>query len=232
MASSRELNNLFSNAMKGQWDEVLRIYKKSQEAQKAKITILEDTVLHIAVSSGQTETAIELISISENSILEVENARGNTTLHIAAALGNLVVCTSMIEKNPNLTAIRNHYGETPVFLAALNGKKDTFLYLYSKDKEESLVRRNNGDTILHAAISGLAMCIINSHPDLADAINENVSLMHFAVVLASISSIESYTIALSWMSLRRKHLILKHILQRKQEEEQNLLIILKTTRLA
>ncbi|XP_030507434.2 uncharacterized protein LOC115722375 [Cannabis sativa] len=177
MPSRKEVNDLFSYAMKGQWEEVLIIYKKSQEAQKAKITILEDTVLHIAISVGQTETAVELVRVSKNSILEVENARGNTALHIAAALGNLVVCTNMIKKNPNLIAIRNHNGETPVFLAALNGKKDTFLYLYSKDKEESLVRRNNGDTILHAAISGeyfsLAMCIMNSHPNLADAINEN-----------------------------------------------------------
>uniref|UniRef100_A0A803Q241 PGG domain-containing protein n=1 Tax=Cannabis sativa TaxID=3483 RepID=A0A803Q241_CANSA len=177
MPSRKEVNDLFSYAMKGQWEEVLIIYKKSQEAQKAKITILEDTVLHIAISVGQTETAVELVRVSKNSILEVENARGNTALHIAAALGNLVVCTNMIKKNPNLIAIRNHNGETPVFLAALNGKKDTFLYLYSKDKEESLVRRNNGDTILHAAISGeyfsLAMCIMNSHHDLADAINEN-----------------------------------------------------------
>ncbi|XP_062104497.1 uncharacterized protein LOC133815703 [Humulus lupulus] len=173
--------------MKGQWEEVLRIYEKSQEAQKAKITILEDTALHIAVSVGQTDTALELVGVSKDGILEVENARGNTALHIAAALGNLIVCTHMVMKNPKLVAIRNHNGETPIFLAALHGKKDTFLYLYSKDKEESLVRRNNGDTILHAAITGeyfsLAVGIMKSHPDLADAINENgLSPLH---ILAS-----------------------------------------------
>ena len=50
--------------------------------------------------------------------------------------------------------IRNNDGETPLFLAALNGKKETFGFLNAQFTEAHHVRRNNGDTILHAAIAG------------------------------------------------------------------------------
>ncbi|PON92521.1 Transmembrane protein [Trema orientale] len=187
MSLQGEIDNLFVYAMKGQWDEVLRIYKKSPEAQKTKITKSEDTALHVAVSVGQTDTAVELVAVSQEGILEMKNARGNSALHIAAALGNLLVCKSMVSRNLNLITIRNDKGETPLFLAALHGKRDAFIYLHSLSKDEYLVRRNDGDTVLHAAITGeyfkLALNIIHCHPSLADAINENgLSPLH---ILAS-----------------------------------------------
>jgi len=40
-------------------------------------------------------------------------------------------------------------------LAALNGNKETFCFLSGERTEaQHYVRRNNGDTILHAAIAG------------------------------------------------------------------------------
>ncbi|EXC16955.1 Ankyrin repeat-containing protein [Morus notabilis] len=187
MALHVEIDDLFAYAMKGQWDEVVKIYKRSPVVRKAKITKSEDTTLHTAVSVGQTDTALELVEICEEDILELENAKGNTALHIAAALGNLRVCKSMISKNQNLIALRNLNGETPLFLAALHGKIEAFLYLHTLSNEDYLVRRNDGDTILHAAISGeyfrLAMSIMREHPNLADSINENgLSPLH---ILAS-----------------------------------------------
>ncbi|GMN63898.1 hypothetical protein TIFTF001_032975 [Ficus carica] len=173
----KTIDKLFANAMKGQWDEVLKIYNESPEVQKAKITKSEDTTLHTAVSVGQTEIALELVEKSQKDTLELANAKGNTALHIAAALGDLRVCESMISKNRCLITFRNLKGETPLFLAALHGKREAFLYLYSLGKEDYLVRRYDGDTVLHAAISGeyfrLAMSIMHCHPNLADAVNED-----------------------------------------------------------
>ncbi|PON92523.1 Transmembrane protein [Trema orientale] len=187
MSLQGKFDDLFAYAMKGQWDEVLQIYEKYPGAQKAKITKSEDTALHIAVSVGETDVAVELVGISHDGILEIENAKGNTALHIAAALGDLTVCTCLVSKNPYLIHMRNIYGETPLFLAALHGKRETFLYLHPLSKEEDLVRRNDGDNILHAAIAGdyfsLAMSIIHCYPGLADAVNENgLSPLH---ILAS-----------------------------------------------
>ncbi|GMN70288.1 hypothetical protein TIFTF001_039332 [Ficus carica] len=154
MSLQVKIDNLFANAMKGQWDEVLKIYNKSPEVQKAKIAKSEDTTLHTAVSVGQTEIALELVEKSQEDTLELANAKGNTALHIAAALGDLRVCESMISKNRGLITFRNLKGETPLFLAALHEKREAFLYLYSLRKEDYLVRRYDGDTVLHAAISG------------------------------------------------------------------------------
>lgn len=52
---------------------------------------------------------------------------------------------------------RNVDGETPIFVAALSGSKKAFSTLSSmltNAEDIALVRRNDGDTILHCAISG------------------------------------------------------------------------------
>ena len=41
-----------------------------------------------------------------------------------------------------------------MFLAALHGKKTTFLLLHFLDEDEKHMRRDNGDTILHVTIAG------------------------------------------------------------------------------
>lgn len=154
MNVEREVDNLFAHAMKGKWNEVSKIYETSREARRAKLTKSEDTALHIAVSVGQTEVALKLVGMCEDDIMLIANASGNTALHLAAALGDLLACKAMVSKNPDLLASRNQKGETPLFLAARHGKREAFLYLHSLGKEDLQVRRNNGDTILHAAISG------------------------------------------------------------------------------
>ncbi|KAL5542577.1 hypothetical protein UlMin_010287 [Ulmus minor] len=187
MAMQTEMDDLFTKAMKGQWNEVVEMYREIR-AQTAKITKSDDTALHIAVSVGETETAVELVNIADKDSLKITNVRGNTALHVAAALGNLEVCESMVEKNSYLMAIRNNDGEIPLFLAALNGKKETFSFLNAQcTGAHHYVRRNNGDTILHVAIAGeyfsLAMNIIEVRPKLVDSMNENgLSPLH---ILAS-----------------------------------------------
>ncbi|ESR34153.1 hypothetical protein CICLE_v10004568mg [Citrus x clementina] len=121
-------------------------------------------------------------------VLKLQNRKGNTALHLAAALGNEVMCHCMASKDPKLVAVRNHEGETPLFLAALEGQKDAFLCLHLLDTESkgdknkndsraATFRKNNGDTILHAAIFGehfsLAFQIICYYPDLVYSVNEN-----------------------------------------------------------
>lgn len=154
--SQEEIDNLFENAMKGHWKEVVKAYEKGREFQKARITSLEDTALHIAVSDGETEVALALLKniVGDESVLTVVNKRGNTALHLAAAMGNEVVCQEMAKRNPNLITVRNLKGETPLFLAALHGKQKVFLCFHSLCKEKNhSFRKSNGDTILHAAIS-------------------------------------------------------------------------------
>ncbi|CAK7346529.1 unnamed protein product [Dovyalis caffra] len=74
---------------------------------------------------------------------------------------------------------RNNDNETPLFLAALLGKKDAFLFLHCcllDDQGSSYYRRKNGDTVLHVAIYGeyfdLAFQIIHLYPELVNSVNE------------------------------------------------------------
>lgn len=154
--SQEEIDKLFDNTMKGHWEKVVEAYKKGQEFREAKITSLEDTALHLAVSDGKTEVALELMGsiVDEEDVLSIANKRGDTALHLAAAMGDVEVCQNMAERDPNLITVRNRRGETPLYSAALHGKQKAFLCLHSfcKEKHRSF-RKNNGDTILHAAIS-------------------------------------------------------------------------------
>ncbi|KAJ0112774.1 hypothetical protein Patl1_03305 [Pistacia atlantica] len=118
--------------------------------------------------------------------LAVEDDRGNTPLHIAASMGSAKICECIAWANKDssleLIGARNNDGETPFFLAALHGHKDAFLRLHSiiisnpNSSGYEYCRKNDGDTILHSAISGdyfdLAFQIIHLYKPLANSVNE------------------------------------------------------------
>ncbi|KAH0978357.1 hypothetical protein GBA52_028076 [Prunus armeniaca] len=183
---------LFQIAMKSQWEEVVRTYRLNPKAHKAKITRTGDTALHIAVSDRQEDHVEELVKlITHDKPLERQNERGNTPLHFAASMGNVRMCACIAERHPLLVGAPNDDNETPLFLAALHGKKDAFLCLHNiyinsledKQKRYNYCRRKDGDTILHCAISGdyfdLAFQIIDLYEDLANYVNgQGVSPLH------------------------------------------------------
>ncbi|XP_028789093.1 serine/threonine-protein phosphatase 6 regulatory ankyrin repeat subunit A-like [Neltuma alba] len=95
-------------------------------------------------------------------VLGAENDRKNTPLHLAAIRGDVKMCRKMGDGDPSLIARRNIDGETPLFLAALHGNKEAFLWLYylyvgihdvSSTDIDQCIRNNNDDTILHCAIA-------------------------------------------------------------------------------
>ncbi|CAL5427609.1 unnamed protein product [Camellia sinensis] len=191
-------SQLFRHAMKGEWKEVVEIYKKNAEVHVAKITKSGDTALHLAVSDGQVQFVKLLVDTIYNhdggggegepedasvqveeglggegepedpsvqveeglgpEALTIKNERGNTPLHLAAASGSFEMCYWIAIEHPNLIFIRNNENMNPLFLAALNGKKDAFLCLdnLSSNKKPLLeyCRGSNGDTFLHAALNG------------------------------------------------------------------------------
>ncbi|RDX89472.1 hypothetical protein CR513_28799, partial [Mucuna pruriens] len=101
--------------MKGQWREVLEVYKNNPRALEAKVTKAEDTVLHFAVYVGQTNFLTTLlVNINED---------GNTPLHLAAELGNVDICNTIAKRDPKLISCRNFECETPLLLAAIHGSK-------------------------------------------------------------------------------------------------------------
>ncbi|CAL8989564.1 unnamed protein product [Prunus brigantina] len=175
-------HELFDNAMNGQWEEVVGVYRSSENVHDMRITKMGDTALHIAVSDGETEIVLHLLRIIGNDasrILKIENNKGNTPLHLAAVVGDVETCHAMATKEPKLVSSLNNENETPLFLAALNGHENVFLCLHCHCDEERCYsfRARNGDTILHAAMSGeyfsLAFKIILWHPRLVKYINHS-----------------------------------------------------------
>ncbi|XP_024631952.1 ankyrin repeat-containing protein NPR4 isoform X3 [Medicago truncatula] len=185
-----ELESLFNHAIRGQWREVIESYEKNPKVLEAKITKVEDTLLHIAVYLKQTLFVTTLLDkISKDmcwDILRMQNSKGNTPLHVAAELGNVEICNNIAKRDPILISCRNFEGETPLFLAAVYGKREAFFCLHSRhqDKDDySVSRKNNGDTILHSTISseyfGLALQIIGMYPKLVNAVNhDGLSPLH------------------------------------------------------
>ncbi|XP_077233421.1 uncharacterized protein LOC143875702 isoform X2 [Tasmannia lanceolata] len=176
--------SMFKDAMKGKWEDVIKCYEKNPKAQGAKITRWDDTVLHLAVSSGNTNIVKRLVNFVANpETLRIGDHRGNTPLHFAATLGMVEMCDCLLAKDQMLITARNKAKETPLFLAALQGKKEAFLALHKKchdPHDKSLCRRDDGDTILHCTISGeyfdLAFQIIYLYEDLVNFNNEKGEL--------------------------------------------------------
>nr|XP_011458592.1 PREDICTED: uncharacterized protein LOC101306484 isoform X2 [Fragaria vesca subsp. vesca] len=176
---------LFKIAMKSDWEGVVQAYRLNKQlAHKARITKSGETALHIAVLDGQEDRVEELVKLVSLEELKLQNQRGNTPLHFAAAQGNVRMCKCIAKVHPSLVGIPNKDKETPLFLAALHGKKDAFLCLHyirtpneSDPKYYSYCRREDGDTILHCAILGdyfdLAFQILALYEDLVNSVNED-----------------------------------------------------------
>ncbi|KAK1558665.1 hypothetical protein Q3G72_005233 [Acer saccharum] len=180
---------LFKNAMKSEWAQVVQIYRDNLWIHKAKITRSGGTALHIAVSDGREEIVEELVNIikaSAQEVLGIGDEIGNTPLHTAATLGNVKMCKCIAEVDKKLIGARNKDSETPFFMAASHGHKLTFLCLHSlcePGKGYDYSRRNDGETILHCAISGdyfdLAFQIIHHYEELVNKVNERgISPLH------------------------------------------------------
>ncbi|XP_062085422.1 uncharacterized protein LOC133791514 isoform X1 [Humulus lupulus] len=184
---------LFTIAMKGEWESVVKLYERNDLAHRTKITKSGDTALHVAVSDCQEEVIKALVRqvvLKSIAVLSIQNDRGNTPLHFAASIGNVTMCFCLAEADRSLVGVRNKDGETPLFLAALRGKKEAFLCLQSfcdPHHDGSYCRRHDGQTVLHCAISGeyfdLAFQIIHLYPKLVNSVDEHgLSPLH---ILAS-----------------------------------------------
>ncbi|XP_075113007.1 uncharacterized protein LOC107796168 isoform X2 [Nicotiana tabacum] len=62
------------------------------------------------------------------------------------------------------------HGETPLYVAAASGEKEIFTFLANYDFTKLTMRRNDGKTVLHAAVDhyfyDLAIHIVNLYPDI------------------------------------------------------------------
>lgn len=169
-------DQIFQAAMENKWTKVKHLYINNKFVHESKLTRSEDTALHLAITSYHPDrddslqhphlTCIKemIADISKENrlcILKQKNDKGNTPLHLAAELGSVPIIECMVNSaDRDLIWETNSKGETPLFVAAYRGKLQAFLYLHNcclNEKGEGpieLCRREDGDNILHAAISG------------------------------------------------------------------------------
>ncbi|KAF7142837.1 hypothetical protein RHSIM_Rhsim05G0188900 [Rhododendron simsii] len=144
-----------------------------------------NTILHFLAAGGNATAFRELF---EGGLLTRSNGggggelrtwnwRGDTVLHEAARFGRVNVVEIIMERERELVSERNAMGGTPLYSAAANGEREVFNLLKVVAAHEELLRRDDGCTILHAAIMGehysLAMEIVETFPNLAGAHDKN-----------------------------------------------------------
>ena len=137
-----EMRRELMKAMRGCWENVVEINKRDPRSHTIKIGFLGDTALHMAIRSRKEDTAQKLVQLIIHThtgkdalyVLSTPNNDGNTPLHLAAALGSVNLCKSIVIRNRYkqvLLAARNKSSSsTPLYWAAYNGNKEAFFWLY------------------------------------------------------------------------------------------------------
>ncbi|RWR75613.1 serine/threonine-protein phosphatase 6 regulatory ankyrin repeat subunit B-like protein [Cinnamomum micranthum f. kanehirae] len=180
------LNDLYEFTMDGDWDAVLYVYEKYKEiVQTARINSFNQTTLHLAISDSRADMVKSLLDIVDAHVIrDMIDDRKENPLHLAASLDQTDTCKLLVNKDPELIGAQNKEGETPLFIAARNGKKGAFYALHPKcpitgdDIKHDIrhCKRNDGNTILHVAILGeyfeLAFQIIYWYPELMESHNQ------------------------------------------------------------
>ncbi|XP_052174758.1 uncharacterized protein LOC127789799 isoform X1 [Diospyros lotus] len=159
---------------------VVREYLRQTGDDLAHVDVEGNTVLHFLAIDGDAVAFRELKKdgLPTIQMLKKGNFRGDTPLHQAASFGRLNVVKIIMERDPELALVRNNLGETPLYVAVAAGNKDVFDFVMQKPevKETITTRRNDGCTLLHAAVLGeyysLALDIVKSFPNLVEAHNE------------------------------------------------------------
>ncbi|KAM3688732.1 hypothetical protein ACB098_10G176500 [Castanea mollissima] len=177
----------FQSAVKVDWDEVFELCEKEHIDFNVRMTTSEDTIFHL-VTYDKLEVIFErLVKLVwgddlTRSSLELVNMNKDTTLHIAASVGSVRMCCSIIDtaELTKLLSCRNKDDETPLFSAVLRGHKDVFLYLHSICGPEDgydYCSKKDGENILHCAITeeyyDLSLVILHLYGGLVNLANKD-----------------------------------------------------------
>ncbi|KAI3930823.1 hypothetical protein MKX01_037269 [Papaver californicum] len=176
---------LYKAALKGDWDRAKRIFKVDSSALTARITIGDETVLHIAAASGHSMFVEKLVTLMPSDALELKNCDGETTLHFVAAAGFIRAVKAMVTKNPNLTQMHDNNEWVPLVTAAYSANslsersKEMVKYLcsVSRDEEPSPYYGVSGGTLICISIASnlydVALYLVQRFPNLATEKSED-----------------------------------------------------------
>ena len=181
MADNNDTSSLtvLYNALKyKKYSKVRRLCRAHPEYVLQEISVYNDTALHIAAHSKQTDLVLDLLNIlpaDDNRKLSGVNDSGNTVLHeVATSDAMKDAAEELLKRNEDLLTASNVLGEKPIFCAARYGQTQMFKFLadqmelnkLSEEESKAHLRRNDGTTVLHISIATecfgeLYLCILH-----------------------------------------------------------------------
>lgn len=115
--------------------------------------IFNQTPLHVAAACNHGEShfsTIELL-LKNEALVTAQDINKNTPLHHSVERGNIESARLLILKfNPSIY-MKNHKGETPVFIAIRNNNFEMVKLLVESDKNKIIVKSEDRSTALHHA---------------------------------------------------------------------------------
>ncbi|XP_050280909.1 ankyrin repeat-containing protein ITN1-like [Quercus robur] len=145
----------------GDWNAAKEFLNRHPHAISAKITVRDQTALHVAAEAGHVHIVEELVKQMSEENLEIKDNHGLTALTQATYDGNYRMAECMLGKNENLISIRNDDGDIPVVTALCYGHLKLARYLYLLTPPEILMPENGtvGATVVCEAIYNKALDI-------------------------------------------------------------------------
>ena len=164
----RDIADMSKAMMKKNYKEVRRLCDKVPEGEGPlqRISIYDDTVLHMAAHSKEDDLVLDLLKMipedRNHKLSDIKNADGNTILHeVAASDAMICAAIALLERDAELLTKPNELGEKPIFCAARHGQTDMFLFLAAEMELEKLspeeskthLQRDDGTTVLHISVA-------------------------------------------------------------------------------
>ncbi|XP_031282045.1 uncharacterized protein LOC116140570 isoform X2 [Pistacia vera] len=123
-----DLEELHILTRRNDWNTAFRdIFKENPiENSKyltARISVKEETALHVAIAKQSFTFAEELIKYMKRKDLAIKNSDGNTAFSLVVASDNVGLAKQMFEKNDELPYIHGANQMLPVLVAAQQGHK-------------------------------------------------------------------------------------------------------------
>ncbi|RZC47072.1 hypothetical protein C5167_040014 [Papaver somniferum] len=167
---------LYKAAKSGDWNDA-RIFFERNPEEMPIITMDEwKTALRIAVLNNQLLSLEEIVRLMPPEALHYETRmRASTALHDAAMYGYSEAAKVLVNKNPELTQIRDDKGRVPLQLAVQAftiGQTETVKYLYSVTRhvKPSPFSGHDGARLLCGAIDAnfydIALSLVKRFPKL------------------------------------------------------------------
>lgn len=146
---------LYRAALKGDWDAAEELLLQNKSLIKTPITDGGEIALHIAAVEGHQFFVTKLLEIMEVGEMNIQNAKGCTSLCFAAAAGHTRIARIMVRASRTSPTIKGENGVGPLYMAALQGFDEMADYLYPLSDFGSWTEQEQIDLLTTAVDSEL-----------------------------------------------------------------------------